>query len=207
MIFTQPPYRYNMNKAILTIFCSILCATINYSAIAQEYNPIPVALPSLQIAPDARGGGMGDIGAATMPDVYSHHWNAAKYPFVSGDAGIAFSYTPWLSKLVSDIHLLYTSGYWKFGNDNLNAISASLRYFSLGDIEVGSLNDEFWQTVSPHEFALDVGYSRTVSYTHLHHSLGTLEGTRRPFLRRIQRQREIECLKGVLEYPWRSELL
>ncbi|WP_019538320.1 type IX secretion system outer membrane channel protein PorV [Proteiniphilum acetatigenes] len=154
-----------MNKAILTIFCSILCATINYSAIAQEYNPIPVALPSLQIAPDARGGGMGDIGAATMPDVYSHHWNAAKYPFVSGDAGIAFSYTPWLSKLVSDIHLLYTSGYWKFGNDNLNAISASLRYFSLGDIEVGSLNDEFWQTVSPHEFALDVGYSRKLTET------------------------------------------
>ncbi|WP_294081879.1 type IX secretion system outer membrane channel protein PorV [Proteiniphilum sp. UBA5384] len=154
-----------MNKVIFTIFCCTLCAASNSFVSAQDYNPIPVALPSLQIAPDARGGGMGDIGVATMPDVYSQHWNAAKYPFVSGNAGIAFSYTPWLSKLVNDINLLYASGYWKFGNENLNAISASIRYFSLGDTEVGTLNDEFWQTVSPYEFAIDVAYSRRLSET------------------------------------------
>jgi hypothetical protein len=136
-----------------------------FFAAAQEYNPIPVALPSLQIAPDARGGGMGDIGAATMPDMYSQHWNAAKYPFISDRAGIAFSYTPWLSKLVDDIHLLYASGYRKFGYDDLNVISASLRYFSLGDIEMGSLDEEFWQIVSPHEFAFDVAYSRKLTET------------------------------------------
>jgi hypothetical protein len=142
----------------------MLCATATFHAAAQEYNPIPVALPSLQIAPDARGGGMGDIGAASMPDVYSQHWNAAKYPFISGEAGIAFSYTPWLSKLVDDIHLLYMSAYQKFGNDNLNTISASLRYFSLGNIEVGQAGD-LWQTISPHESALDVAYSRRLTET------------------------------------------
>lgn len=154
-----------MNKTILTVVC-LFCATNVFWVTAQEYNPIPVALPSLQIAPDARGGGMGDIGAATMPDVYSQHWNAAKYPFVSGEGGIAFSYTPWLSKLVSDINLLYMSGYWKFGNEDLNAISASIRYFSLGDIEVFSeLMNTPSMSVAPHEFALDVAYSRKLSET------------------------------------------
>lgn len=176
-----------MNKVILTIFCCILCTAMNSFIVAQDYNPIPVVLPSLQIAPDARGGGMGDIGVATMPDVYSQHWNAAKYPFVSGEAGIAFSYTPWLSKLVNDINLLYTSGYWKFGNDNLNAISASLRYFSLGDTEISNLDGEFRQSVSPHEFALDVAYSRkltetfsaavTMRYIHADYSTGDDETT------------------------------
>ena len=176
-----------MNRVTLAILCCVSCATINFSATGQEYNPIPVALPSLQIAPDARGGGMGDIGAASMPDLYSQYWNAAKYPFISSEAGIAFSYTPWLSKLVGGIHLLYTSGYWKFGNDNLNAISASLRYFSLGDIEVGSLSDEFWQTVAPYEFTFDVGYSRkltetfsgavTLRYIHADYSIGDDETT------------------------------
>lgn len=187
MIFNQPLYRNNMNKAILTIICCMLCITTTFSVRGQEYNPIPVALPSLQIAPDARGGGMGDIGAATMPDVYSQHWNAAKYPFISGEGGIAFSYTPWLSKLVSDINMLYASGYWRFGDDKLNAISTSLRYFSLGDIEVGSLSDEFWQSISPHEFAFDVAYSRkltetfsgavTLRYIHADYSTGDDETT------------------------------
>lgn len=153
-----------MNRATLAI-CCILCTAMNFFVSAQDYNPIPVALPSLQIAPDARGGGMGDIGAATMPDVYSQHWNAAKYPFVAGEGGIAFSYTPWLSKLVNDINLLYASGYRKFGNDNLNAISASLRYFSLGDTEVSGQDGEFWQNVTPHEFALDMAYSRKLTET------------------------------------------
>lgn len=176
-----------MNRVTLAILCCMFCATVDFSATGQEYNPIPVALPSLQIAPDARSGGMGDIGAASMPDLYSQHWNAAKYPFLSSEAGVAFSYTPWLSKLVGGIHLLYSSGYWKFGNDNLNAISASVRYFSLGDVEFGTPSDEFWQTISPHEFAFDMGYSRkltetfsgavTLRYIHADYSLGDDETT------------------------------
>ncbi|MEA5064210.1 MAG: type IX secretion system outer membrane channel protein PorV [Petrimonas sp.] len=132
---------------------------------AQQYNPIPVAVPSLQIAPDARGGGMGDIGVASMPDLYSQYWNAAKYPFVTSNGGFSISYTPWLSKLVSDIDLVYVSGFWKFGNENLNALSASLRYFSLGNVDIFDQNTDYMMAVSPHEFAFDVAYSRKLSET------------------------------------------
>ena len=132
---------------------------------AQQYNPIPVAVPSLQIAPDARGGGMGDIGVASMPDVYSQYWNAAKYPFVTSNGGFSISYTPWLSKLVNDIDLVYVSGFWKFGNENLNALSASLRYFSLGNVDIFDQNTDYVMAVSPNELAFDVAYSRKLSET------------------------------------------
>lgn len=145
-------------------------------------NAIHVAVPSLQISPDARGGGMGDIGVATMPDVYSQHWNAAKYPFVYSNAGFALSYTPWLAKLVNDIDLVYVTGFWKFGSEELNAISASLRYFSLGNIDLTDLNGDFWQSVSPNEMAIDIAYSRrltetfsgavTLRYIHVDYSYG-----------------------------------
>lgn len=154
-----------MNHQSLKLLLAGFLLTITAVLSAQEYNPIPVAMPSLQIAPDARGGGMGDIGAGTMPDVYSQHWNAAKYPFITSEAGFSFSYTPWLNKLVNDINLLYASGYWKLGRDNLNVISASLRYFSLGEIQIADLNGDFWQSVSPHEMALDVAYSRKLTET------------------------------------------
>src|SRR5690554_109131 len=133
--------------------------------LAQDYNPLPVAMPSLQIAPDARGGGMGAIGVSSMPDVYSQHWNAAKYPFIGSEGGFAFSYTPWLSKLVGGIHMLYASGYRKFGTGDANAISASLRYFTLGSVDVPDPSGKFWQSVGPHELALDVAYSRNLSET------------------------------------------
>jgi hypothetical protein len=135
------------------------------TAFAQQHNPIPVAVPSLQIAPDARGGGMGDIGAATMPDLYSQYWNAASIRLFPAQAGFSVAYTPGLSRLVNDIDLVYLSGFWKFGNDNLNAISASFRYFSLGDVEVFDQNTDFVMAVSPHEYAMDVAYSRRLSET------------------------------------------
>lgn len=154
-----------MNKAMAISLSFLLLTTLLHPAQAQEYNPLPVAVPSLQFAPDARGGGMGDMGAATMPDAYSQHWNAAKYPFISSNGGFAFSYTPWLSKLVSGIHMLYASGYKKFGEDNVNSMSASLRYFTLGSVDVPDISGEFWRSVSPHELALDVAYSRKLSQT------------------------------------------
>ncbi len=156
-----------MHKQLITIlFCTfLLIAPNNIKGQEQEYNPILTAMPSLQIAPDARGGGMGDVGAATMPDVYSQHWNAAKYPFISTEAGLAFSYTPWLSRLVSDINMLYASGFWKFGDQNLNAVSASLRYFSLGELEVRDITGEFWHSVMPYEMAFDAAYSRKLTTT------------------------------------------
>ena len=97
-----------------------------------KFAPINTAVPSLSIAPDARGGAMGDNGLATLPDVNSQYWNAAKYAFMYSKAGVSLSYTPWLRKLVNDVALANLSGYYKIGDSDLQAIGASLRYFSLG---------------------------------------------------------------------------
>ena len=106
---------------------------------AKQYNPIHTEAISLGVTPDARGGAMGDVGAATEPDENSQYWNPAKYAFAYSRGGIAVNYTPWLRKIVSDINLAYVSGYWKFGYYDNQAISASLRYFSLGEVTVISL--------------------------------------------------------------------
>ncbi|HOK35739.1 MAG TPA: type IX secretion system outer membrane channel protein PorV [Paludibacteraceae bacterium] len=143
--------------------CSILsvCFFLAFYGFSQKNNPVITAVPSLTIAPDARAGAMGDVGAATQVDVNSQYWNPAKYAFMESSAGVAFSYTPWLSKLVSDINLYYLAGFWKF--DPLQSVSASLRYFSLGDIDI---MDEFGYpqgAAHPNEFAFDIAYSRLLS--------------------------------------------
>lgn len=133
---------------------------------AQEIaNPPITAVPSLTIAPDARGGGLGDVGAATLPDLYSQYWNPAKYAFLDTKAGISMSYTPWLRKIVKDIALVYATGFYKFGNDDNQAVSASLRYFSVGEIQETDIDNMFGAIVSPYEMAFDVGYSRKLSET------------------------------------------
>ena len=147
-----------MKNSFLVLCALVLCAT---SALAQVNNPIVTAMPSLSIAPDARAGGMGDIGAATTPDVNSQFWNPAKYVFMESDAGVSISYTPWLRKLVSDIDLAYVSGYWKL--DKQQAFSASLRYFSLGNIDIVDIQGTFMQSAHPNELAVDLGYSRLLS--------------------------------------------
>ena len=149
---------------IIKTFAILLIVTTSLVS-AQTINVIPTAVPSLQIAPDARGGGMGDIGAATSPDVYSKHWNPAKFPFTQSRSGFAFSYTPWLRSLVSDMHLMYATGYWRFGESDRNAISFSIRHFSLGNVDVTHDDGTFWQTVSPFEFAIDAAYSRRLTET------------------------------------------
>jgi hypothetical protein len=155
--------KIQMSKVLKVLIC-LLIAPIG-AVSAQTYNVIPVAVPSLQIAPDARGGGMGDIGAATTPDVYSQHWNPAKYTFAESSGGFSFSYTPWLTKLVSDMHLMYVSGYWQFGQNNESAVSFSIRNFSLGKVDVMDMNGDFWQTVAPYEFSVDAAFSRKLTET------------------------------------------
>lgn len=124
-------------------------------------NTITTAVPFLLIAPDARGGGLGDAGAATSPDANSIHWNPAKLAFIDKNIGFSMSYVPWLRALVPDINLAYLSGYKKISKRE--AIGASLRYFSLGDITftdvVGNTTGQF----RPNEFAVDVAYSRKLS--------------------------------------------
>ena len=124
------------------------------------FNPVDHAVISQTIAPDARAAGMGDVGAATDPDVNSQFWNLAKYPFCISRAGVALNYTPWLRQLVSDIDLAYVAGYYRIGD--YGALSGSLRYFSLGEVYTDDGND---QTVKPYEMSLDVAYSRMLSET------------------------------------------
>ena len=128
-----------------------------------QYSPIEMAVPSLIIAPDARGGAMGDNGLSTLPDVGSQYWNAAKYAFMYSKAGVSLSYTPWLRKLVNDVALVNMSGFYKIGDNDLQAIGASLRYFSLGEVpQYENLGDQPLYT-NPYEMAFDVSYSRKLS--------------------------------------------
>ena len=150
-----------MNKVKILLIAMLMATTANGWAQdgKSQFNPIDHAVISQTIAPDARAAGMGDVGAATDPDVNSQYWNPAKYPFCISRAGIALNYTPWLRQLVNDIDLAYLSGYYRIGD--YSAISGSLRYFSLGEVYTGSGDDAM--TVKPYEMSLDVAYSLMLS--------------------------------------------
>lgn len=122
---------------------------------AQDLMP---TLNTLTIAPDARSAALGDAGVATSADANAQHWNAAKYIFSQQYGGVALSYTPWLKAATSDIYITFLSGFYKYNNNE--AIAASLRFFSLGNIDFYTDNYEFLQTARPNEFAFDVSYSR-----------------------------------------------
>ena len=124
----------------------------------KELNTITTAVPFLQIAPDSRGGAMGDIGCATSADINSQAYNPAKYVFNKNTFGISVSYSPWLRNLVSDINLAYLSTYWRI--TEMDAIAFSLRYFSLGDIQFTDDMGNPTMQENPNEFALDLTYSR-----------------------------------------------
>lgn len=157
-------------KSILRITAAALAVATALPAIADEdikdanFNPVNTGVTTLSITPDARGSGMGNLGAATDPDMNSQFWNPSKYAFAYSTGGLALSYTPWLRKIVNDIFLADLSGYWKLGSGDNQALSASFRYFSLGEVALhgddGSTNV---QTINPYEFAFDVGYSRKLS--------------------------------------------
>lgn len=146
-----------------------LVAMSPLAALAQEkvdmFNPEKNSVTSQSIAPDARAGGMGDVGAATDPDVASQYWNPAKYPFAISRAGVALNYTPWLRQLVNDIDLAYLVGYYRIGD--YSAVSASMRYFSLGEVFCGSSDtggsSGTEMTLNPYEMSVDVAYSIMLS--------------------------------------------
>ena len=143
-------------RGMITLFLMPFCAlTANAQDKKDMFNPVHSSVTSQMIAPDARAAGMGDLGAATDPDVNSQFWNPAKYPFTISRAGVALNYTPWLRQLVSDIDLAYLAGYYRIGD--YSAVSGSLRYFSLG--EVSTSYDENAMTINPYEMSLDVAYS------------------------------------------------
>ena len=125
-------------------------------------NVVTTAVPFLRISPDARSGAMGDVGIATSADANSNFWNLAKTPFATNKAGVAATYTPWLKDLgLNDVYLASLAGYYKL--DESQALSASVRYFSLGSIQ---FTDNLGNDISkfrPREFAVDLGYSRKLS--------------------------------------------
>lgn len=158
-----------MKYTIKTLLCALavlMAIPVNAQEdISNQFNPNSTGVTTLSIAPDARAGSMGDLGAATDPDVNSQHWNPSKYAFAFSSAGFSVSYTPWLRKLVNDINLVYAAGYWKFGNNDLQALSASLRYFSLGKVPIYDSNYNLQNEVNPYEMSFDLGYSRKLSET------------------------------------------
>ena len=157
-----------MNKAF-RILLAVLLVQLSLQASAQEkedlFNPVNYAVVSQTIAPDARGGGLGDGGAATDPDVNSQYWNPAKYPFCISRAGVALNFTPWLRSLVNDMNLAYLAGYYRIGDHS--AVSSSLRYFNLGKVYTSYEGAESGEgtTINPYEMSLDVAYSLMLSET------------------------------------------
>ena len=128
-----------------------------------EFNPVTTGVTSLSITPDARGASMGDLGAATEADVNSQFWNPSKYAFAYSSAGVSLSYTPWLRKIVNDIYLANLAGYYKIGGSDNQAVSASLRYFSLGEVMATDGDGSMLSTINPFEMSVDLGYSRKLS--------------------------------------------
>ena len=156
-----------MKRTQSTLFIFFLSILVSHQVFAQtedsknRFNPLITGVPSLTITPDSRAGGMGDVGAATTPDINSQYWNPAKYAFMTSQAGVSLSYTPWLSKLVNDINLGYLAGYYKI--DELQSVSGSLRYFSLGEINLTNEAGEGYANVQPYEMAIDAAYSLKLS--------------------------------------------
>ena len=154
-------------KRIYKIFILGCLALMASEVKAQDkkdlFNPVNYAVISQTIAPDARGGGLGDIGAATDPDVNSQYWNPAKYPFTISRAGVSLSFTPWLRSLVNDMNLAYLSGYYRIGD--YSAVSASLRYFNMGEVFTSEEGAESGtgMTINPYEMSVDVAYSLMLS--------------------------------------------
>lgn len=153
MMIKRQRYVFSSLIALCPLWASGVLAQDKLS----QYNSVEHAVISQTIAPDARSAGMGDVGAATDPDVNSQYWNPAKYPFCISRAGISLNYTPWLRQLVNDIDLAYVAGYYRLGD--YGALSGSIRYFSLGEVTTS----DGAMTVNPYEMSLDVAYSRMLS--------------------------------------------
>jgi hypothetical protein len=149
-----------MQHLKIRYFVLLACIFISSFAYSQR-NPITTAVPFLMIAPDARGGGMGDVGVSTTSDAYSIFWNPAKYAFSDKDFGFGIGYVPWLRGLVNDIGLASVTGFKKFGDKQ--AIAMSLRYFSMGSVTFTNETGQELGEVKPNEWAIDATYSRKFS--------------------------------------------
>lgn len=163
-----------MSKYLKVSGLSLISGLLMSSAVFAQSEPVGIdgkvgagavstAVPFLTISPDARSGAMGDMGIAIKPDANAQHWNIAKVAKAESPYGVSITYTPWLKDLVPDVFVGYLSGYAKFGQNNNQAISASLRYFNLGNIQYTTIEAQPAGTGNPRELAFDLGYSRELS--------------------------------------------
>ena len=151
-----------MKKVTFALLSTIFLFSINTNAqVESSDRVITTGVPFLLISGDARASGLGDMGVATAPDTYSQQWNPAKYAFAIDKQGVAISYTPYLRELVTDINLGSLTYYNRL--NERSAVAGSLRYFSLGEIELRQTIDETPTIVQPNELALDFGYSLKLS--------------------------------------------
>ncbi|HNP20348.1 MAG TPA: type IX secretion system outer membrane channel protein PorV [Fulvivirga sp.] len=157
-----------INALLLVLSINSLCfaqdpvtnpATLNGSDSSRRV--ITTAVPFLTITPDARAGGMGDVGVATSADANSVHWNPAKLVHINQDIGFSLSYTPWLGKIINDMSITYLSGYYKFTKEQ--AVAVTMKYFDLGEIIFTKDANDEGTLFNPREFAFDATYSRMLS--------------------------------------------
>jgi hypothetical protein len=154
--------RSTASKLSLGSVFVLFFATIVSAQQTNKLNVVTTAVPFLRISPDARTGGMGDLSVATSPDANSGFYNLAKIPFNESQGGVGVTYTPWLKDLgLNDVYLASLAGYYKF--DENQAINASVRYFSLGNIQFTDNLGNDLNSFRPKEFGIDVGYSRKLS--------------------------------------------
>jgi len=147
---------------MLAFTCLFAVAYTGVAAQTDSINIVSTAVPFLRISPDARAGGMGDAAIATNPEANAPFWNLAKVAFAKRRTGIAFNYTPWLRDLgLNDVYLASGAFYHKLDDNNI--ISSSLRFFSLGNIQLTDFSGNILNTVRPSEFAIDGGYTRVLS--------------------------------------------
>ena len=143
---------------------SVVCLLAGGRLAAQtgSINIVSTAVPFLRISPDARAGGMGDMSIATTPDANAAFWNLAKVPFAKNKTAVSVNYTPWLKDLgLSDVYLASLAGYHKLNDES--AVSTSLRFFSLGNIQLTDFSGNVLNNIRPSEFSIDLGYSRKIS--------------------------------------------
>ena len=166
-MFQQSKYKMNFHKVVFLSFLAPIVAFGQGSGVTDEQlqlNTITTSMPFLSITPESRGGAMGEAGTALSANSTSIFWNTAMLNFADDDAEISVSYTPWLRKLTNDIHLSYLSGYKRLGTKQ--AIAASLRYFSLGEITFTDANAQFIREDKPNEFELALGYAFRLAEKH-----------------------------------------
>lgn len=146
----------------LVLFFTLFLSVLSTKTFAQQtLNVVTTAVPFLRISPDARAGSMGELSLATDPDASSSYFNLGKVPFNTSAGGVNVTYTPWLKKLVNDVYLASLAGYYKL--DDMQSISASFRYFSLGSIQLTDAFGNNLNSVNPKEYGVDLGYSRKLS--------------------------------------------